>query len=268
MRPAPPDVFAFEPLYVVVGVVAVVVYAASARAHPRGARPLVFGAGVALVVGALNSPLEHLAEHSLLSAHLLQNAMIADWAPPALILGLSPAMRASFARACGRPLLVATSLPVALALWLCAWYLVHLPLPFDAALRHPIWLNLEHAVLIGAGLIFWWPVIAAAPRRNSTASRLAYLLAGSLLSGPLGFVYLFMVHPLYGYYVHQPRVWSIGPLWDQHLGGIVMNVEQSIVFFVAVAWLFVRWIAEDEDARTQPERNVGAAAEKPTGQYI
>ena len=54
--------------------------------------------GLALVAGALNSPLETIAAQYLLLAHLLQNVMISDWAPPLLIIGLTPAMRVALAR--------------------------------------------------------------------------------------------------------------------------------------------------------------------------
>ncbi len=252
---ASPDAFTFEPAFGALAVASGAAYAVALRGEARErSRLLAFVLGTLMVVGALNSPLETIATRSLLSAHLLQNAIMADWAPPLLILGLTPAMRASLARAAGRPLRIATKLPVALTVWLATWYLVHLPLLFDAALRHPVWLNLEHALLIAAGLVFWWPALADTPSRHSTPTRLAYILIGSLLIGPLGFVFLFVTHPLYGYYAHRPRLWGVSPLWDQHLGGIVMNVEQSIVFFAAVAYFFVRWL--EEDAGPPPEDHV------------
>lgn len=253
MNPSSPEAFTFEPLFAAAALVGAGIYGSDLRRRGRRrARPLLFGLGLAVVVVALNSPLETVAERSLLSAHLLQNAIIADWAPPILILGLSPGMRASVASALGGPLRIATALPVSLTVWLGAWYLVHLPVFFDAALRHPIWLNLEHAVLLTSGLLFWWPVLSDAPRTHTPPTRLAYLLAGSLLAGPLGFVFLFVAHPLYRYYAHRPRLWGISPLWDQHLGGIGMNVEQSIVFLVAVAYFFVCWIEEDAAAAPEP----------------
>ena len=49
----------------------------------------VFALGLLLVAAPLNTPLETLAAHYLVLAHLLQNAMLADWAPPLLILGLT-----------------------------------------------------------------------------------------------------------------------------------------------------------------------------------
>ena len=51
-----------------------------------------FTAGLVLIAVALLSPIEHLALTSMVSFHLLQNVIIADWAPPLLVLGLTPAM--------------------------------------------------------------------------------------------------------------------------------------------------------------------------------
>ena len=62
----------------------------------------MFGLGVGLIALPLNSPLETISAHYLLLAHLLQNALIADWGPPLLILGLTPPMRQRIGRG-GRP---------------------------------------------------------------------------------------------------------------------------------------------------------------------
>jgi cytochrome c oxidase assembly factor CtaG len=249
MSAPPATAFTFEPVFLVVAAGAAAAYVRSARGQPVGVlRPLAFGTGAVLLAAPLNSPLETIAVHSLLSAHLIQNAVIADVAPPLMILGLTPAMRAAIAAALGEPFRRLTLFPVALTVWLGAWYVTHMPVVYDAALRHPGWLNLEHAVMIAAGLIFWWPLISDTPHTPTTPARITYLLLGSFLAAPLSFVYLFADVALYGYYVHRPRLWGISPLRDEHLGGIFMNAEQSIVFLIALAYFFTRWIAEDAAA--------------------
>ena len=72
--------------------------------QPSFWRATLFGLGVALIAVPLDSPLETIAVHYLLVIHLLQNVMVADWAPPLLILGLTPAMRDRVAALGGRPL--------------------------------------------------------------------------------------------------------------------------------------------------------------------
>ena len=71
------------------------------REEVRPLRIVSFFAGLLLVVVALNSPIETLAVHYLLLVHLLQNVMIADWAPPLLLLGLTPAMATGSPAAAG-----------------------------------------------------------------------------------------------------------------------------------------------------------------------
>jgi len=76
---APPDPssFTFEPLFALLGLVATVVYVRAARIHrPGGWRIASFAAGIALIVLSVNSPLETLAVHYLLMAHLAQNALM------------------------------------------------------------------------------------------------------------------------------------------------------------------------------------------------
>ena len=152
MSPPASTSFSFEPLFLVLAAAAVYGYVRLARTveRPSGWRVTLFGLGVAFVAVSLNSPLETIAVHYLLLVHLLQNVMVADWAPPLLVLGLTPAMRAAVARRGGRTLAALTRPRFVLPCWLTVWYGVHLPLFYDYALRHPWLLNLEHALLLGA----------------------------------------------------------------------------------------------------------------------
>src|SRR5206468_1414031 len=97
-----PYSFSWEPLFVVLAVGAGFLYWRAGRPErPSLWRIVVFALGLLLVVGAVASPIETLAIHYLLMMHLLQNVMIADCAPPLLVLGLTPAMREAIARAGG-----------------------------------------------------------------------------------------------------------------------------------------------------------------------
>src|SRR4029077_13095653 len=137
--------FSFEPVFLALGAVAAVLYVrAAARERPGAGRIVVFSLGLALSIIPVNSPLETLSAHYLLLAHLLQNALIADWGPPLLILGLTPAMRRRVAAAGGRPLELLPRPTVALILWLVVWYGVHLAPFYDWALRDGWPLTLEH----------------------------------------------------------------------------------------------------------------------------
>jgi cytochrome c oxidase assembly factor CtaG len=243
--------FSFEPVFLVLAAAALYGYVRLAREveRPGRGRVALFVLGALLIATSLNSPLETIAVHYLLVVHLLQNVMIADWAPPLLVLGLTPAMRAIVAARGGRTLALLTRPRVALPVWLAVWYGVHLPVLYDYALRHPWLLNLEHGALIAAGLIFWWPVFSDAPHRLSSAVRLAYLGAAYAGSAFLSLALIFSARAFYGFYEAAPRLWGLSPQKDQNLGGILMNGEQMAVFFVALSYFLLRLLSEDEESQ-------------------
>jgi len=242
--------FSFEPLFLALGAAAVYGYVRLARfERPSSIRVAIFSTSIGLIAISLNSPLETIAIHYLLVAHLLQNVMIADWAPPLLVLGLTPSMREIVARHGGRALALLTRPRVALPLWLAVWYGVHLPQFYDYALRHPLLLNVEHGALIFAGLVFWWPVFSREPQRISTPLQLAYLGAAYAGSAFLSLALIFSGRAFYGFYEHAPRLLGLSPVKDQNLGGILMNAEQMIVFFAALSYFLLRLLGEEEEAQ-------------------
>jgi putative membrane protein len=243
--------FSFEPLFLVVAVAAGYVYIHLCRTveRPSRMRTAIFSLGLVLIAVPVNSPLETIAIHYLLVVHLLQNVMIADWAPPLLILGLTPAMRDAVAARGGRPLALLTKPAFALPFWLLVWYGVHLPAFYDWALRHEWPLNIEHALLLLAGCVFWWPVFAREPHRVSTAIRLAYLGAAYIGSAFLSLAFIFSSRAFYAFYEHAPRLWGLSASKDQNLGGILMNAEQMIVFFAALSYLLLRLLSEEEESQ-------------------
>jgi cytochrome c oxidase assembly factor CtaG len=221
---------------------AVVVRALARRGSPTPPRRVwAFAAGLALIAAALLSPLEHIALTSLLSVHLLQNVILADWAPPLLVLGLTPAMVAACERR--RAIRLLTSPPVALGCWLAAWYGLHVPAVYGYALTHRWALGLEHVAFLTAGIAFWWPVLT--PGRMPSPTKLVYLFAAFIAASPVSLA-LALTHPQYSFYVHAPRLWGISPLEDQQLGAIAMAIEQAAVLFTACSIVFFRMLAEDE----------------------
>jgi len=241
--------FSFEPVFLVLGAVAAILYVRAARReHPGAGRAAVFFLGLALSTIPVNSPLETLSAHYLLLAHLLQNALIADWGPPLLILGLTPEMRRSVASGGGRPLELATRPFVALPLWLVIWYGVHLAPFYDWALRDGWPLTLEHLLLVVAGLVFWWAILGE-PKRLSSLGILAYLGVAFLTAPWLSLAYIFASHPYYAFYAEAPRLWGMSAIRDQNLAGILMNAEQTSIFFIALAWMLLRVLAEEEETQ-------------------
>jgi putative membrane protein len=235
--------FSFEPVFLALALVAAALYWREARADsPPRWRIVAFATGLFLIAGSLNSPLETIASRYLLLMHLLQNALIADVAPLLVVLGLTPQMREKLARYGLGRLRSRWILP----LWLGAWYLTHLAPFYDWALRTGWGLNIEHAILIAAGLLFWWPIVSG---RLSPPAGLGYLAVAFIGSSFLGLAYIFSSSPFYSFYEHAPRLWGLSPTRDQNLGGIFMNGEQTLVFLLAIGWFVVRLLDEEHAAR-------------------
>src|SRR5256714_14559429 len=110
-------------------------YGLGARRHPApGWRVVAFAAGLLLILVAFLSPVESLALHYLLTAHLLQNVVLAEWAPALCVLGLPPALAAALGR---RRVVRALTHPlIALPVWLGTYFVWHIPAIYDTALEH------------------------------------------------------------------------------------------------------------------------------------
>ena len=202
------------------------------------------------------TPIETIALNYLLWIHLLQNVVLAEWAPLLVVLGIPPALAA----AAGRNTIVrAVTHPlVALPLWLATYAFWHIPAVYDAALRNPhSLLHLEHATYFLAGIAMWWPVFQDAPRSLANSARAVYVFAAFVLSAPLGLVLALVPDAVYDFYGDAPeRLWGLSALKDQQLGGITMASEQALVFFAVFVVLFLRFLADEE--RRQAEEDVRA----------
>ncbi|HEY7003903.1 MAG TPA: cytochrome c oxidase assembly protein [Gaiellaceae bacterium] len=205
---------------------------------------LCFAAGLLLALATVATPVATVALHYLVSAHLLQNVVLAEWTPALLVLGVPPRLGAAIAeyrlvRALTRPF-------VALPLWLATYALWHLPVAYEAALHHRIVLDAEHLSYLLAGLLLWWPVFQEEPWRLPSGGKAAYLFAAFVLASPLGLLLALLPSPIYDTYVHAPRLWGISAIEDQQLGGTLMAVSEALVFFGLLAYYFVRFMAEEE----------------------
>ena len=239
--------FSFEPLFLALAVLAGALYWRAARAErPPTWRIAAFSSGVFLIAASLNSPLETIASKYLLLMHLLQNALIADVAPLLVLLGLTPRMRSELGSRGFDRLRARWILPI----WLGAWYLTHLAPFYNWALRTGWGLNIEHAILIAVGLLFWWPIVSG---RLSVPAGLGYLAVAFLGSSFLGLAYIFSSRPFYSYYEHVPRLWGLSAVRDQNLGGILMNGEQTLVFLLAIGYYVMR-LLDEEHAREEVAR--------------
>jgi cytochrome c oxidase assembly factor CtaG len=209
-------------------------------------RKASFALAMVLLLAAFETPLETIGLHFLLSGHLLQNVILAEWAPALTVAGLAPALAAAIGRT--RAVRVVTYPLVALPLWLCTYFVWHLPPIYDYALRHSgSVLHLEHATYFLTGLALWWPVLQDTPRRLPSGVKAGYLFAAFVLASPLGLLLSFVGRPVYDFYASAPeRLWGLSRIDDQQIAGLTMASEQAVVFFAIFAFYFWRFFEDEE----------------------
>jgi len=228
---------------------------------PRAApvwRLLVFTGGLLTLVAALISPIDRLGEQAFVM-HMVQHILLLDLAPILLILGLTkvilrPATRRlqHLERAAG-PLAHPAA---AVVLYVAVMWVWHIPALYDAALEHPTVHALEHTFFMTAGVLYWWHLMSPIRSRTRLTGMgpIVYMLSTKLLVGILGIAITFAPDALYAFYEDQPPIWGLDPGDDQALAGAIMALEQSIVMGIALAWLFVRALAESESEEQRAER--------------
>ena len=244
------------------------------RRHPGSHVPrrrvVAWLAGMALLAVALDSAVDVYAT-SLLTVHMLQHMLLAMVVPPLLALGApvtlalrlaSPAARRSYFL----PLLhsrVSRAIAVPAVAWVAFTVLLagsHFSPLFNAALDDPMIHIGEHLLYLGAGMIFWWPVVGAdpAPRRFSYPGRLIYLGLQMPVHAVTGLAIYFSPQVLYPHYLEAARSWGPTPLGDQQLAGVLMWGVGDTVLIAAIVLSFQAWLRADErrarrlDRRSKP----------------
>jgi putative membrane protein len=211
-------------------------------------RPAAFLTGIISIWIAIGSPLAAFDDVSL-TVHMLQHLLLMAIAPLFILLGapalpflqglpqpiardvIGPFLRWAPLRRFGHLITNPAICWLAATLTLIAW---HVPTVFEAAL-HNDWLhNLEHACFLGAGLLFWWPVVQPWPAtaRWPRSSVPLYLFAATLPCDALSGFLAFCDRVVYVSYVSAPRLFNIPPLEDQQLAASLMWICVTIVLLV------------------------------------
>jgi putative membrane protein len=222
-------------------------YVLALRRHPAAWwRPTCFALAAFLLLAVSVSPLHMLAMQYLLTVHLFQNVVLAEWAPLLVVVAIPPALALAIARP---PIVRTLTYPgLTLPLWLANYMVWHLPWIYDTALEHPnSLLHLEHACYFVTGLGLWWSVVQDEPHRLGAGTRAGLVFAAFVLVSPIGLVLALIPKAIYGFYVDAPkRLWGLSPLADQQVAGLLMALEQAVVFFAIFALWFVRFFEEEE----------------------
>jgi putative membrane protein len=223
------------------------------------ARLASFLGGMALVLVALVSPVDRLAEQ-LFFMHMTQHLLLIDLAPILVLLGLTKVILRPATRRLVRLEKAAGALahPVfAIGLYVVVMWIWHIPVLYDAALEHPVVHVLEHVLFSIAGGLYWWHLLSPirARKRLGGMGPVMYMVSTKILVGLLGVGLAFAPSAIYGFYERQPGYWGLSPGTDQAIGGLIMATEQSIVMGVALAYLFVRALEESNRRNEREERD-------------
>jgi cytochrome c oxidase assembly factor CtaG len=228
-------------------------------------RAALFGAGLALVVLPLVSPLDPAGDDRLLSAHMLQHLLIGDLAAALLVVSVRgpllffllppPVLRPLAGFRPLRALLSVLLRPlVSLGLWAAAIYAWHVPRIYDYAAGHPVVHDLEHLSFVFTGILVWTQLVDPARHgRLRRPQRILFGLAMLALAQPVVDVLLFSSAPRYARYADPAnRLFGISPLTDQRLAGAVMMVEQLLTVGTCVALLLRPYLQERRAGARRP----------------
>ncbi|HXN27154.1 MAG TPA: cytochrome c oxidase assembly protein [Candidatus Acidoferrales bacterium] len=226
-----------------------------------------FIAGIIFVWVAIGSPLNAF-DDALLTVHMMQHLLLMSVAPALILLGapqlallhglpqfvarkiVGPLLRWSLVkrleRIAGNPAFCWLAATVALIGW-------HIPAVFELALRWN-WLHeLEHSSFLGAGLLFWWPVIQPWPSVAHWPrwSIPLYLFCATLPCDALSAFLAFCDRVVYPSYISAPRMFAWSPLADQQCAAAMMWVAVTIILVIPAIVVTMRILAPQEAASSQ-----------------
>lgn len=262
-----PSTWSWDPLALALAGVALALYLQAfvrlRRRSPRHAgvgNALLYAAGVTIATLAVVSPLDTLAEDTLLSAHMAQHLLLGDLAPLLIVLGvrgpiavflLPPPLLRPLARA--RPVRATLDFllrpAVSFAVWALALGVWHVPRAYDAALAHPAVHVLEHASLFLGGTLLWTQIVDPARRHRLGVGRRAAFAATALVAGMALCEVLLATGPLYPHYAHAlDRPFGLTYETDQERAGLLMMAEQLATLGPALAlllWTYVETVERE-----------------------
>jgi cytochrome c oxidase assembly factor CtaG len=232
------------------------------RHHPTnrvpGWRTAAWLGGVAVIAVALLSAVDVYAE-SLFSVHMVQHLLLAMVAPPLLALGapVTLALRLAWPQVRRRVLLpvlhsrlvkAVSWPPLGWAIFAAVMWATHFSPLFNAALDNEALHSAEHLLYLGAGALFWWPVVGADPVRwrLSPRGRLVYLASQMPFSTAVGLAIYFAPAVLYPHYAALTRTWGPDPFTDQQVAGIVMWGIGDVILLGALVLAVGAWLRADE----------------------
>jgi putative membrane protein len=232
------------------------------RAHPANRVPrrrtVAFLAGLAAIAVALLSGIDRY-DTTLFSIHMIQHVLLTLVAAPLIVLGapITTLLRAAtpnVRRTLILPLLHSRAVRV-VSFPLVSWLLFagvmwgsHFSPLFNAALEDPAVHDVEHALFLFAGLLFWWPAVGLdpSPWRMPHPVRAMYVFLQMPQNTFLAVTILNSTVVLYGHYATTVRAWGPSVLEDQQIAGGVMWLSGDILFLTGLAGILAGWMLHEK----------------------
>ena len=261
------------------------------RTRERRLRSLWFYAGLAVLLVAVESPIDYWAG-AYFMVHMVQHLLLMFAAPSLIVAGApwQPLLSALYwalpgrsgrsvtrgvlAGGWSRPLRAAAGFGlrpwVAVALFNAVMIFWHLPGPFDAGQDNQavhIWLM--HGSFFAAGVLFWLQFIPSPPfRRQLPLVYQAAALLGTnmIMIGLAMALSIFVTHSVYPAYDHVPGV-TLPPYADQQIGAAILWVCGDFWALPTMIVTVRRLIAADGSFATALDRILsrGASRSVPRG---
>jgi putative membrane protein len=157
---------------------------------------------------------------------------------------------------------------VAWVLFTLSLYGLYFSSLFDLSLRNPLVHDLVHLHFLGAGLLFWWPLVGIDPTRWRLPhlARLLFVFLMVPFHAFLGVAIMNSGRLLAPTLATFHRSWGPTPLADQQAGGAILWGAGDLVALGAVLGILAAWASYDqnvvavrEDRRLARERAARAA---------
>ncbi|MEV5754460.1 cytochrome c oxidase assembly protein [Actinoallomurus sp. NPDC052308] len=244
----------FAPVTTALLIAALLLYLAGVLAVRRWspARTASFVAGLGVVAAAIMGSPGVYGDGGLFWVHMIQHLMlimIAPWLlchghPVTLLLRATGGTTHARVQAIRRsPAAAVVFSPITgLALYMAVLFGVHLSSFMDAMMRSPALMVLEHVLYIGAGYLYFAPILTT----DSPAYpiRLFGLFMGMSADTIVGIVLLQATRPPFPAYARMHPEWGPGPLADIHGGGAVMWIGGDGLMFVMMLIVAAMWVLD------------------------
>jgi len=242
------------------------------RAHPASPVPrrrsVAFLAGLATVAIALLSGIDTY-DTTLFSVHMVQHLLLTLVAAPLIALGapITTLLRVAtpnVRRTVILPILHSRILRIA-SFPVVAWLVfagvmwgTHFSPIFDRSLEDPVVHDVEHALYLGAALLFWWPAIGLdpSPWRMPHPVRAMYVFLQMPQNTFLAVTILNSSVPLYAHYATLVRSWGPSALQDQQIAGGLMWLFGDMLFLAAIGGIIAGWMVLEKRQEAATDRRV------------